>query len=166
MEEEKKQEHEISFHTPFLSANTEERIKILREQLVLVDRAAVQHRERAAKRTKRATIVRTSVHLLDVLSLCSLATVFNAVESYQWITLIVTAVFGTTSSVLSAVLTTTQLDRKAAADRVGSRVLFDIWSWFSNRLLANNMSSEEYQLLFNEFSNRISQYRNSEEALL
>ena len=148
------------------STNNEERIKSLHAQLVIVKETAVKHRERAAARSKNATIIRTSVHVLDVISLCSLATLFGSFEEYKWITLLITAVFSTTSAVFSTLLTSFQLDRKASADKVNSRVLFDIWSWHSNRLLMNNMTKEEYTLLFHEFSNRLSQYRNSEESLL
>ena len=64
----------------FISINNETRIETLKEQLKQVHTAAVKHRERGGLRSKRATLLRTTVHLLDVLSLCSLATLFSDME--------------------------------------------------------------------------------------
>lgn len=159
-------EIKIDNEAPLLSSKNEERIQSLKKQLALIRETAIQHRTRAARRTKHASVLRTSIHILDVLSLCSLAVQFGQREDTREATLYVTSVFATVSAVFSAMLTSLQLDFKSSADRVNSRVLFNIFSWFENRILVNNLKPEDYQHMYNEITNRMTQYREGPEAIL
>jgi len=150
-----------------LTPNQLQRLQLIKEELQAARAAARQHRVRAELRGKWAGIIRTVVHMLDACTISAVAVQLgqesdNRSSASLWIT----AGTSTVSAILSATLSSLALDQKSSADHTASRVLSSLWSWYSNRILANGLSQEDIARLWDELSGRMSIYRDSPEAIL
>jgi hypothetical protein len=150
-----------------LSENQLQRLELIKQELTQAHAAAVKHRVRGARRTKAAGLLRTIIHVLDACTISAVAVqIGQEADNRTSISLWVTAATSSVSAILSAALSSLALDQKASADHTASRVLSSLWSWYSNRILANGMSQEDIARLWDELSGRMSIYRDSPEAIL
>ena len=150
-----------------LSPNQMERLHLIKAELGSAHSAAIQHRIRGAQRTKRAGMLRTIIHVLDACTISSVAVQLGQeIENRSAVSLWITASTSLVSAILSAAVSSLALDQKASADHTASRVLSSLWSWYSNRILANGLSQDDISRLWDELSGRMSIYRDSPEAIL
>ena len=150
-----------------LSPNQIQRLELIKEELQAAHGAAQKHRVRGNARGKYASIIRTVVHVLDAVTISSVAVQLGQEsQDRSVISLWITAGTSSVSAILSAMVSSLALDQKAGADHTASRVLSSLWSWYSNRILANGLSQEDIARLWDELSGRMSIYRDSPEAIL
>ena len=150
-----------------LSPNQMEHLHLIKAELGSAHSAAIQHRIRGAQRTKRAGMLRTIIHVLDACTISSVAVQLGQeIENRSAVSLWITASTSLVSAILSAAVSSLALDQKASADHTASRVLSSLWSWYSNRILANGLSQDDISRLWDELSGRMSIYRDSPEAIL
>ena len=150
-----------------LTANQLQRLELIKQELAQAHAAAHKHRVRGERRSKWAGALRTIIHVLDACTISAVAIQLGQEpENRSSASLWITAGTSSISAVMSALLSSLGLDQRASADHTASRVLSSLWSWYSNRILANGLSQDDISRLWDELSGRMSIYRDSPEAIL
>lgn len=135
----------------YSSRNYRLKSKLIKNDLKNIKSKKGIHYKKFSKLKKVCTIVKTIINLFNSISVCSLVLSFQTSD----IVIILALTSTSLSSLLSAVLQTTELDNKIHSHHTSYLQYSDVYREVNARLKKNGLSSNDLDIMLSEMNTRL-----------
>ena len=133
------------------SKNYRLKSRLIKHDLKNIKSRKCKHYKRFTKLKKICTIVKTIINLFNSISVCSLVLSFQTHD----IVIILALTSTSLSSLLSAVLQTTELENKIHSHHTSYLQYSDVYREINARLKRNGLSSNDLDVMLSELNTRL-----------